>query len=410
MIKALGILGGLAVLALFRAARAISRPRSPGSPEKLLVLGYGAVGDLLFFLPTLRALRRLRPKSKIIFIANKYPTTKELLPAAGLTDEIWLVEATNWTRSYRREVLRQICREGFDAVVMSLSVPARYFAPALLDIPVRVGHCRPIVAPHAGWSKLRYFAWRVKRGLISEEFERRLVLNRKVWVREDQEHMVVRNLRLVEALGLVLSSADSAPPNIPEPASARVFAEAALPAVTGRETIGLHLGSSASQYAKIWPPERWAAVCRRLDQAAPARFVLVGGLEEKDSVRRFGAVFGSDFVDFVGSCGLLETFAVIRRCSRFLSNDTGLAKAAMALGVPTATVWGPSDRSGWGVFWEPMRHLEVFRPVVCAPCVRMGLRNEGFEVINHANCGHHACLRELQPDDVAEAIGRWRSA
>ena len=119
---------------------------------------------------------------------------------------------------------------------------------------------------------------------------------------------------------------------------------------------------------------------------------------------RFGTEFAGPFVDLVGKAGLLESFAAIRRCDLFLSSDTGLSKAAMAMRVPTVSVWGPTSRMDNGALWDRELHTEVSLGLACAPCVHMALRCECTGIINFSNCGHHDCLERLIPDLVISAI------
>ena len=398
-LKTASLAGSYAALLLRRLRRA--GPPDETRPRRILVLGYAAIGDLIFLLPTLRVLRDAFPQASITFLADRYAGTEELLPASGLVDDIWLYEHSELAQSrFRREIFRRVRAAGFDALVVSQATPMRAFAQAILGIPLRVGHCRPLIAPHAGWSRLRYAWWRLLRGVVSGEFERLLALNRPVWVDEDREHTVSRNLRLAQALGLAVPKAEASRPELP----------VTLTEVPDRTMVGLHVGSPLSAYHKIWPVERWGEVCRRLSERFPLRFALFGGPQERDLVRPFAAAFKGEFADLVGRTSLLQTFAAIRRCRLFLSNDTGLSKSAMALGVPTATVWGPSDRPGYGVIWEPEKHLEISLDIACSPCVRMGLRQEGSGVINFDDCGHHDCLNRMTPELVLEALTRWISS
>ena len=253
----------------------------------------------------------------------------------------------------------------------------------ILPIPIRVGHLRRIEAPHADWTGARYALWRLKRGVVTSEFERRWALNRTVWADTAEAHSVILHLRLLELLGLEIPKPSDWRSRIPEPESASAFAERTLPPRKDLRTIALHLGSPRSQYAKIWPARRWSVVCQKLAQRSPLRVVLVGGEDEQEEARMFQVRFTGTTIDIVGRAKLLETLAVIRRSDLFLSSDTGLSKAAMALGTPTAAVWGPSDRPGWGIPWDKERHLEFFlSDLPCSPCVKMGLPNEGSGVIN----------------------------
>lgn len=351
--------------------------------ERILVLGYAAIGDLLFFLPVVQALREKYPKAKITWLANAYPTTKELLPATGLVDEIWLHD---WegprARAEQGGVNVRIMEARFDLAVLTLSSPAHYFQFGLASIPVRTGHLRRLEpGPAAG---------RVKRALVTGELARRAVLNRPVRLELAPEHALTRNLRLLEPLGL--TAPFDARPALPLSGAPAARAEKELP---GGPWIGVHLALPRGQYGKIWPPERFGRVCRELAKTAKARFVLLGAADEAESAAAAKKEFPG-FVDLVGRLSLLESFAAIARCSLFLSSDTGLAKAAMALGVPTATWWGPSDVQEYGAIWDPGRHLDIRTGIWCSPCSRMGMPR--LEGLNYLNCGPRDCLAKLDED------------
>lgn len=410
-IKAASLAASYATLLLRRPLRA-EAPARP-APRRILVLGYAAIGDFIFLLPALRALRAAFPGAKVTFVADRYGVTEELLPASGLVDDIWLYEHAELARAdSRRAIFHRIRAERFDAVIVSHATPLRAFAQPILGIPLRVGHCRALSAPHAGWSRPRYALWRLRRGVISGEFERRLALNRPVWLAGD-EHAVLRNLRLIEALGAKSAPDNAARPTIPERNADRAFAEKALASCAGREAVGLHLGAAGTAsdpYMKIWPPEKWALVCRELVRVRPGALVVLGGPAEAGALARFRSVFTEPFVDLVGRASLLETFAVIRRCRSFLGGDTGPVKAAMALGVPTFSVWGPTSRLDNGAFWDTELHREVQLELPCLPCVRMALPCEGSGVVNFRDCGHHDCLNRMAPEIALEALREWLSS
>ncbi len=388
----------------FRRSFAAAKPVKPRF-ERILVLGYDGIGDLIFALPAYRALRDAFPKARLVLYGDRDVGTKVLLERIGVFDEIRLHRRGRLEDAdVRVEISRSIRAEKFDAVMASPGVPLRAFARPLLDIPLRVGHCRPLAAPHAGWSLLRYALWRLRRGVVGGEFERRAAFNAKVWDMDETAHMVDRNLRLLEPFGVVAGPQARERPALPENAEERRFAERALALPSGKLVVGLHIGAPESQYDKIWPAEKWGAVCRELAVSLDCEFVVFGGASEAATARRFGDAFGRSFVDLTARADLLETCATMRRCALIVGNDTGLLKAATALGVPTATVWGPTDPLSLGAYWDKERHLDVLRRVPCMPCVDVGLRREGDGVLNFAVCGHHDCLARLDSGAVAAAI------
>jgi ADP-heptose:LPS heptosyltransferase len=347
---------------------------------------------MIFFMPALEGLRRRWPQARIIWLSDREELVDELLPAAGLCDEIWFREWEDPPAERAAEIRRRVEGFGFDLVVMSLPSPVHDYQGAIRDIPVRVGHCRELGASVQGWMG------RLRRGLVIGEFARRAVLNRPVWIRSAPEHGVARNLRLLTALGV---------PVFPELRPRLPIGEAhrrrAAELLEGQAPIGVHLGPPKSYNCRHWAPERYAELCAKLAACGAGPFALIGGPQEAESAARASRVFPG-FISLVGRLSLLETFAAIERCRLFICSDTGPGKAAMALGVPTVTVWGPSDPLEAGAFWEPEKHLDLRTGIWCSPCVSMGMAKEGPGVLNYSNCGHHDCLQKLDSDRVFSAI------
>ncbi|MBI5630332.1 MAG: glycosyltransferase family 9 protein [Elusimicrobia bacterium] len=359
---------------------------SPRPVKRVLVLGYAAIGDLLFFLPVLEVLRREHPEAEIVFLSNPYPTTRELIPETNLVDEVWLHD---WEgpqgREGRGEINRRIADGGFDLAVLTLSAPAHYFQQGLEAVPEIVGHIRP-------WGRL-------KRALITGDISRRALITRVARVAGDFEHVLARNLRLLEALGMTAGSAFPRP-RLPISDKHRRKVLDLMGVPLPRRRVGVHLGDPGNPYGKMWPPERFAEVCRRLSQKASLEFVLIGGPEEKNSARRALESFPG-MLSMVGRLSLLESFAAIETCSLFLSNDTGLAKASMLLGVPTVTWWGPSNPAEYGAVWDTEKHLDLRTGIACSPCTAQGMPARPY---NYLNCGHRDCLGKLEVGFALEAV------
>lgn len=361
---------------------------SPAEVKRLLVLGYSAVGDLVFLLPFLEALRKGLPKARITFTADPGPTTLELLPAAALVDEIKLIDPF--------KPGAPALETAFDAAVLTLATPAHLFQRELARIPLRVGHVSALTPPPG--ARLGPL-WSLKRALVSGEGTRRLLLNRTVPLKGG-EHAARRNLRLLEGFGLPVPEAPPRPA-IPIPPSARAFAEKEL-GPGRRKRVAIHLGVASNQYHKMWPAERFGRLARRLEDAGLECF-LVGGPQEAAAAAEAAKGAGRPLRSWAGRAGLLESFALIAASDLMVSNDTGLAKAAMAMGVPTATIWGPIDPGEYGIVWEPEKHLDIRLDLACSPCARMGMPYPRTD-IDYTRCPHYECLNGIHDGMVFEAI------
>ena len=87
--------------------------------------------------------------------------------------------------------------------------------------------------------------------------------------------------------------------------------------------------------------------------------------------------------------------AVIARCSLYVGNDSGMSHIAAALGVPTATVFGPSSVNQWSPRGNTV--LVLRHQVPCSPCPVSAIKN----------CHHRDCLAALTPEEVIRKLECW---
>lgn len=365
-------------------------------PERWVVFGHAAVGDTLFLLPSWARLRQAYPKAHITYVSNPSAISRDLIPATGLFDEVLEIELRDdW--SWRRSANERIQAGRFDAALFSLSAAVPYFQTALSRIPLRVGFRMEAAPVGAGTF------WRLKRALVTGELSRRLLLNRSVMVSGEAENAVDRNLRLMGAIGLPAA----VPENVPFPVTdaAKRYAYQALEPVRQGKLVAVHPGSASNPYFKIWHPEKLGRICRRIVEEGKGSCFLVGGSEDMPNAAAVCAAAGLEIPSFVGRCGLLETFAMISESDLFIGSDTGLAKAAIAQGVPCATIWGPTDPAELGAWKNPNRHLDIRTAVPCSPCVRLGMPfPKEPDGIDYRSCSHHDCLGRLDENEVWRRI------
>lgn len=91
---------------------------------------------------------------------------------------------------------------------------------------------------------------------------------------------------------------------------------------------------------------------------------------------------------------LKKLTALLKKAGGFIGNDSGVGHLAGFLGLPTLTVFGPSDPQRW----RPLgRAVSVVRPDLgCRPC---------FEKKN-GDCHPMECLTQTSPQTVVEAFYR----
>lgn len=118
----------------------------------------------------------------------------------------------------------------------------------------------------------------------------------------------------------------------------------------------LAIGPAANWRGKEWRAERFAALVQRLTATngllpgAPV-VVLAASHERRQAEPLLAAIPLQRQIDLVGKVDLLTAAAVLRRCTLFIGNDTGLMHMAAASGTPTLGLFGPSpidQYAPWG--------------------------------------------------------------
>jgi ADP-heptose:LPS heptosyltransferase len=160
----------------------------------------------------------------------------------------------------------------------------------------------------------------------------------------------------------------------------------------GTRLVTMHPGST-SRY-KQWPPQNFAELLRRLGEDPRLVFVLVGSKADRHQAKKLAAEsgLGSRVMSMAGHLTIPQTAAILARSSLYTGGDSGLTHVAVALVVPTVTLFGPSDSRKWGA--RSKLHAIVKQEPPCAPCFIFGY---------HKLCHTIACMSTITVDDVATA-------
>ena len=146
----------------------------------------------------------------------------------------------------------------------------------------------------------------------------------------DDEHEVARWCRLVRYYGVPATDSDLglAVPDVDVPRGVTI----------------VHPGAKSP--TRRWPPERFAAVARRL-RADGHRVLVTASPDERPLAVRVAAGAGLD-ERAVPTTGLAELAALVAHARLVISGDTGIAHLATAYGTPTVTLFGPMSPARWG--------------------------------------------------------------
>lgn len=280
--------------------------------ERIAVLRANALGDFIFVLPTLEALRAGYPEAEIVLLGAPWHA-KLFRDRPGPVDRVLVVPPAPGIRapdpgepeSSVEDFLDRARRERFDLA---------------LQLHGGGANSNPMVAGMGA---------RLTAGLRAEDAP---PLDR--WIRYVYyQHEVIRYL---EVAALVGAPATTIVPALAVTDADRAEAREALGEPT-RPRVALHPGATDTR--RRWPADRFAQVARHL--VAEGYEVLVTGTPaERDVVDGVVTAAGVPVRPLVGTLSLGGLAGCYAGCALVVSNDTGPLHLAGAVGTSTV-----------GIFW-----------------------------------------------------------
>jgi heptosyltransferase-2 len=330
--------------------------RDPAEVRKVLVRAPNWVGDAVMSLPVLPGLQRLLPQAEITVLA--VPRV-----AALFTAQPEVLEVIRYPGNRGKWQVLWEMRGKFDLALTLPNSMESALGLWLMGVPSRVGYNTEA------------------RGLFLKE----AVSGRR---HLSGLHTVFYFLGLLQPLGEVTTFTPPALYLKPEDLDSAAQFLAAIDLPGQGPWVGLSPGAAYGP-AKRWPPQRFAAVGRALQQEWGARLMLLGGTAERPVADRVKEYLMSPVVDLVGQTSLRQALGVLSQLRLLVTNDSGLMHAAAALSVPQVALFGSTDPVATGPF-SPLATV-IRHPWPCSPCFKRTC-DQGYP-----------CLKAIEVEEVLAA-------
>ncbi len=311
--------------------------------RRVLLIRRKALGDCLVTLPAVRQLARALPHAQLDLVVDKPFAELISLLVPEVTVIPWAPgKKEPWARSVW---YRQLRSKGYDMVIDWLGNPRTALWTAATGAPLRVGYDLP----------RRRWAYNVRvpqnqhgdvhlRGFAGEAF-----------------------LDPLRALGLEPDPWDTNP----TPGPALKISEEKLNSgfrrwrdqciVKSKTPIALMM--SATWTAKAWPNKRIVELWQGLKAEGLTPILIPGpGDEAMEKVLRESLPSEA----FAPPTSLLELADLLQLCAAFVGTDCGGRHLAAALGLPTVTLFGPTNSEGWNPN-HPF-HVSIKMDLDCLGC------------------------------------------
>jgi lipopolysaccharide heptosyltransferase II len=334
--------------------------------NKILVIRFSSLGDILLATPLLRVLRKRFSAAQIDFLVKK--EYADLVRYNSHLSSVIELERGDWRQL--RLLGEYVRKQHYDCIIdLHDSLRSRYVRA--------VAFCR-----HRNVVKKRLFA---RYALVhwKQNFYRDIVPV------PDRYLATVKRLDVADdGMGLEIV--------VPDEIRSSVRARLAKYHLERYERV-IGFAPAARHFTKRWPANRFVECGVQLSKNARSKILVFGGKEDAeycgDIVHMINTTTNSRIAEnLAAEFTILETAAAMDACRLIISNDTGLMHLAAARKCKVVAIFGSTVRE-FGFF--PYRTNSAViedTELKCRPCTHIG-REE-------CPAGHFRCMKNISAKDV----------
>lgn len=341
------------------------------SPKSIALFRLSALGDVLMYVPTVRALQHAFPQCKITWIISQpaYDLVKNI---KGV--EFILIDKPQSFRDYWK-YYQQFKKRHFDILIASqANYRVNFFYP-LIRATRKIGY-----DSIRGQSGHRWF--------VSEQIPFREI------------HTLEGFMQFAEYVGVNNAKVEW---NLPLEQSAINWVDEKLKLHPLNSSPLVVINPAASKPERSWKPERYIEVIQYLQQRYQARIILCGGPSSFD--RQLADLIQQHVLvdDWVGKTRVPQLLALISKAQLVICPDTGPSHMAAALGVPVIALHGVTKPEISGPYGQLDKTVNVY------PEARAKFLNKKLERKNSQwflKVHHPEVMNLIQVDIVCQKIDK----
>lgn len=325
---------------------------------RILLVKLGAIGDVVHTLPALAALRRALPSAYIAWAVERGGPA-QLLAGNPCLDDVIEFDMRGWRKTLWRpatwravyQTVERMHKSGFDVALDFQGLLKSAYVAKYSRAARRIGFATAALREPAS------------AALLHEQVEV-----------DDRDHVIKKNLRLVEYLGCAVSGAYEFPLALAPDDEA--FAEQQAARFAGGFAI---LNPGGGWPTKLWSAENFAALADRLWRVYDIRSLVTYGPGE-ESLAQAVVEYSQTNAAIKLDTTLKQFFALAQRARLFVGGDTGPMHLAAAAGAPVVALFGPTSARRNGPFAPEDIVIERFDLDCREDCYRR-------------SCSHTSCMK-----------------
>lgn len=359
---------------VLRQVEIITREHSPTAEEtrnqrnnfkRILIVRTDRIGDVLLSTPVIKALRDNFPNAYIAMMVSPY--AKDIVEGNPYLDDVIIYDKDNKHKSWQRsfKFAQNLKKKKFDLAVILHPTNRAHLVTFFAGIRRRIGYNR-------------------KCSLLLTDRIKHIK-------QRGEKHELEYNLDLLYYLGIEPRDKNLFLPIKPE---SEIWAQDLLKQEGIQEAdrlLAIH--PAASCKSKIWPVERFGETAEKLAEKYGFKALLIAGPKDIALANGIAKNMHCPVINLAGKTSVSQLASVLKRCSLFISNDSGPVHIASAVGTPVISIFGRNQAGLSPKRWGPLglKDRIIHKEFGCIECLA------------HNCVKEFACLKAITVNDVVAA-------
>lgn len=317
--------------------------------NKILILRFGAIGDVVHSTELFRSIKRKYPEISIHYASFKVPSLN--IQHDPDLDKVWVVEGKAYKQLYK--LTQELRKEKFD-----------------LFINLQPGNRTRIFSLMLGMPKTITY---------KKTFKQHAVKN--FW---DTGKKFFKDIELDEELNLYIEE------DVKNKVSGMISKE--------RLSIAFNMGVSPVRQGRRWAQSYWRELADKFLEKYDCEIILTGSDSDKEFSENL-LELSPKVKSFCGKTSIEENTALLSLCDLVISSDTGPLHIATAVKTSSIGIYGAAPVSRTGPYGK--KCAVVFSDRECVPCNRRKCPylKQG---------GHYTpCMLDVKPDQVLQSAEKF---
>lgn len=354
--------------------------------KNILVVRLGGIGDVVVITPSLKALKKLYPQSRISLMTNHYSV--EVVRGAPYVDELITFTDLFSIQSIFDFLKPRILYQLY--CLTTLMLRRRFEIFICFHNPVKwSGVVKPLLIAILSKAPVRAGFNTCNRGFFlniktPDDSNKHMIFRCMDVIKQLAHHSRINHLQIKPKTGVWLNNED------------REFARDFIDQNNikqGDFLVGIHPGGNPRHYlSQRWQPERYAEVINVLSSKHSARILLTGSKTDRHILDKIMPLLKTPNLLLPENTSMKQLSAVIGRCNLFISNDTGPMHLAVAMKVPTIGIFGGGVYQAYGTYPPESGFIAIRKDISCSPCY------------HKPRCSVPECLDKITVEEVLQAI------